>query len=97
MADQENGGWGRDFDDEGNVVGEVPNSTGGFFDRYRYHLLGVWVVWLLVSAPRLFAQTGDASIIGVVAGAMIGSALFAILAVGVYHTLGRRLWSVLAR
>jgi len=96
MADQDNGGWGRDFDDDGNVIGDVPDSNGGFFHTYRYHLVGVWLFWLVLSSPRVLAQSGDASLIGVLAGAIVGSALFAILFVGLMHVLRRRVWAVLA-
>jgi hypothetical protein len=64
--------WGQDFDDEGNVLGEVPDGDGGFFSEHWLAVVVAVVAVFLVNVPRV---GGDA-------GALVGAAL-ASTAVGV--------------
>lgn len=74
-------GWGKDFDEDGNVIGEIPEDDSESFvleHKYKISLLAVLVFAL--RAPSVAASAGVAGLVG--AGVM--SILVAIFGVYIY-------------
>jgi hypothetical protein len=57
--------WGQDFDDEGNVLGEVPDGDAGFFSEHWVAVVVAVVAVFLLNVPR----------VGTEPGALVGAAL----------------------
>lgn len=43
-------GWGQDFDEDGNVIGEVPEKEESLLVRHKYKVVAVAVAWFLLTA-----------------------------------------------
>jgi len=47
---QDNNGWGKDRDDDGNVIGEVPdNESNSLLMNHPGKIFGVWILWFALS------------------------------------------------
>lgn len=75
-------GWGQDFDEDGNVIGEVPDDDPSFLDEHKYKLIAASGAIFLVNAPR--AASGGP---GAVVGALLVSAFVGALLVAGYVKL----------
>lgn len=65
-------GWGDDFDEDGNVIGEVPDSEGGFFEEHWKAVLVATLAVFLVQLPRVTAASdGLGGLLGGAIGALI--------------------------
>jgi len=43
---QDNNGWGEDYDDDGNVIGEVPDDeSNSLLMNHPGKIFGVWILW----------------------------------------------------
>jgi len=73
----ENNGWGDDYDEDGNVIGEVPEDDPSFAREHAGKLLGVWLVWFALTVPK----AGWAESPGIPLGAAVGSAVVAFVLV----------------
>lgn len=65
--------WGQDFDEDGNVLGEVPEPESSWFGTHWKAVLLAAVVVFIVQAPRILATNGSG--IGVFVG-LAGGSLF---------------------
>lgn len=65
-------GWGQDFDEDGNVIGEVPEKEEMLLVRHKYKFAAIAVFWFLVAA--LGDPSGGP---GHYIGAAVGSAVVA--------------------
>lgn len=67
-------GWGEDFDEEGNVIGETPDdSPEAFHEKHIYKIVAVWAGIILVNLPDLTSP-----------GVAVGAAIVGLaLAVGI--------------
>lgn len=78
MAETE--GWGQDFDEDGNVIGEMPDEESGNepgFIKQRKLSIGILTaIQLLPSLPGLAATTSG---VGGLIGALFGGAIMAFL------------------
>jgi len=74
---ESNNGWGKDRDEDGNVIGEVPEDDPPFAREHAGKLLGVWAVWFALTVPK----AGWAESPGLPLGAAVGSAVVAFVLV----------------
>jgi hypothetical protein len=73
MSD-ESSGWGRDFDDDGNVIGEVPEQeTDSMLPQHWKKILAVASVWLVINVVGRRLELSLEGAIGAVVGSLIVS------------------------
>lgn len=76
-------GWGQDFDEDGNVIGEVPDSGVEPFHReHQYKILAVAGVLFAITAPGFSTMQARP---GVAVGAGLASLAIAALVVAGYE------------
>jgi hypothetical protein len=80
MSD-DSSGWGQDYDEDGNVIGDVPDSQNdSLITNHPGKLIGVWILWFSLS---LFGNQSGLSA-GVVIGSGAASFVFSFILVYAY-------------
>lgn len=78
-------GWGEDFDDEGNVIGEVPDdSPEAFHEKHKYKIVAVWLGFVLINLPEM---TSPGMAVGVAITALVISMVLVFVGVKISSAL----------
>lgn len=75
-------GWGQDFDEDGNVIGDVPDDDPSFVDEHKYKIAIVASVLFLLNLPQT-APNGAAGLIGSAVGSVFLGSVLVFLGVGI--------------
>lgn len=91
MAEDATDGWGEDFDEEGNVIGDVPgeNVTAPFESQWHLAPAGALTLSAVAMGLLLGAPDTPLSILGLLIG--MGGGMFALVSLGTYYVEASRL------